>query len=129
MPTGFYPSGRRNRKSRAGGRNIIGNGHTAVWDILRRRSLPAVQPLCFPNAFMSPVLGPSKLKMNSLRSALTALRAGVRVPRRKAKGRIQRFLMASFSIYDWQEKRGQVTTSAAAVNFERRSGAGVRQEH
>jgi len=53
---------------------------------------------------------PSRLPYGSLRSALTALRAGVRIPRRKAKGTIQRLLMASFSIYDWQEKRGQVNS-------------------
>src|SRR5947209_18896694 len=42
-----------------------------------------------------------KAKMHSLRSALTALRAGLRISKMKAKGLSQRRFMVQFLSYDW----------------------------
>lgn len=42
-----------------------------------------------------------KAKMHSLRSALTAFRAGHRFLRGKQRGQVKGFLFASFSGYDW----------------------------
>lgn len=88
------------RRWSGGDRNTTWNAHTAVWDTSRPRS-SASGPLRRPDPCYRRCSGGQGSAMNSLRSALTALRAVRTRLRRRRRGSPKCYVDPEFLGYDW----------------------------